>query len=439
MAETVGLQEEVPRRVRDVVQGALRDFPVVALEGPRSVGKSTLLRSLADAHAGQLVDLDDLDIRESVQSEPGLYVRGDGPVFVDEFRRVPEVLDAIKTELNRDGSAGHFVITGSTRYTALPMQAQSLTGRVRRIEVGLLSVGEVTGVEETFVAMLTVDPSNCAHDSALSTTTREEYAEQVVAGGFPIALQLPTRSARLTWFDEYVALVLSRDVLELSRIRQRRRLPVLLNRLAAQTASVLKLAEAASAAEIDKGTAEDYVQLLEAVFMVRRVPAWGTTLGARVSSSSKLHVLDSGIAARLLRLTPERLLAADPAALTEFGHLLETFVVGEIHKQVSWLSTPLDIGHFRTRDGEEVALVLEGPDGSVTGVEVKASARVKGAEKGFAALRRRAGDRFAGGVLLYLGDRVVRLGDGVLAVPVDRLWKSGPAPSSEMPTAGAHS
>jgi hypothetical protein len=94
------------------------------------------------------------------------------------------------------------------------------------------------------------------------------------------------------------------------------------------------------------------------------------------SARPKVHVVDSGIAARLLRLTPDKLARRDPSALTERGHLLETFVVGELLKQASWLDGIAGLGHRRTRDGDEVDLVAEGDDDAVVAFEVKASQRV---------------------------------------------------------------
>jgi predicted AAA+ superfamily ATPase len=90
-------------------------------------------------------------------------------------------------------------------------------------------------------------------------------------------------------------------------------------------------------------------KLLEAVFLICRLPAWGTTLGSRVAKHPKLHLVDSGVMAWLLSLTPEKIAQAMPAALTDYGHLLETFAVGEILKQASWSDAPVTTRHFRTQ------------------------------------------------------------------------------------------
>ena len=105
--------------------------PVVILTGPRTVGKSTLLAALAAKFDRPVLDLDRPDARAAAASDPGFIVSGPGPVLIDEFQHVPEILDAIKAELNTDTRPGRYVLTGSTRYSVLPQAAQSLTGRAQ--------------------------------------------------------------------------------------------------------------------------------------------------------------------------------------------------------------------------------------------------------------------------------------------------------------------
>ena len=153
-------------------------------------------------------------------------------------------------------------------------------------------------------------------------------------------------------------------------------MPRLVARLGGQSAQVLNVSRAAADVGIENSTAEHYVRLLEAAFVIYRLPAWGTTLRARSSAKPKVHFVDSGLAGRMLRVTEARLGAAQPQAMTELGHLLETFCVGEMLKQASWMGSPPQPGHWRTHDGDEVDLVLERDDGALAGVEVKAGERV---------------------------------------------------------------
>lgn len=410
----------VTRRVEALVAERLPDEQVILLEGPRSVGKSTLLRTVATAHQVEVIDLDDLATRDAAAADPALLVSGPAPVCLDEYQHAPAVLDAIKAELNRDGRPGRFLLTGSTRHSALPTVAQALTGRLHRIPVLPLSQGEIAGVHERFLAELLngrADPPQVR-----STTSREDYINRVVAGGFPLAIQRG-QTARNRWFDDYTRLTLERDVRDLSHLRQGAMLPALTNKLAGQTAQVLNITAAAAGVGLDRATADSYVKLLEAVFLFHRLPAWGTTLTTRSGASPKIHVLDSGVAARLLRLTPAKLAERTPSALTEFGHLLETFVVGELLKQASWLDEVAVTGHWRTHDDDEVDLVVERDDGAIVGFEVKAASRVPGDDmRGLRKLREATKDRFLAGVVLYLGERSYTYEDRLHVMPVDRLW-----------------
>ena len=157
---------------------------------------------------------------------------------------------------------------------------------------------------------------------------------------------------------------------------------------------------------------------------VHRLPAWGTTPRARASSKPKIHFVDSGVAARALRVTESRLAAAEPQTMTELGHLLETFCVGEALKQASWMDSPPQAGHWRTHDGDEVDLVLERDDGALAALEVKAAERVRDSDfRSLRKLREALGERFLGGVALHLGPHAHTHEDRLHAIPADRLWR----------------
>lgn len=411
----------VERRLKPLVCDLLAEEPVIAIHGPRAVGKTTLLRHIADAHGVQVVDLDDLATRGAVADDPALFVAGSAPVCIDEYQHVPDLLDAIKTELNRETRPGRFVITGSTRHDALPAAAQSLTGRLHRMTIYPLSQGEVAGVHENFLDMLLEDASTLV-TATPSSTTRDDYIARVTTGGFPMALGR-SETARNRWFDNYVSLSLQRDAQELSRIRQRESLPRLLARLAGQTAQLLNIRAAAEQAGLTPDTGLNYTRLLEDLYLIHRLPAWGKTLRARAVATPKLHVVDSGLASRLLRLGPTKLARHDATSVQQFGHLLESFVVFEVLKQASWLPAVAGTGHWRTHDGIEVDLILELDDGRIIAIEVKASSKVAGNDlNGLSALRDTLGDAFAVGVALHTGQRSYTPKDRIHVMPIDRLW-----------------
>ena len=142
------------RRLVDVAEARFAEEPVLVLNGPRTVGKSTLLGQLAARLGRPVIDCDDPATRSAVRADPGRFVESAEPVLIDEYQHVPELLDAIKAQLNRDLRPGRYVLAGSTRYAAIPAAAEALTGRVDIIPVLPLTQGEIDGIRETFVARL---------------------------------------------------------------------------------------------------------------------------------------------------------------------------------------------------------------------------------------------------------------------------------------------
>lgn len=103
--------------------------------------------------------------------------------------------------------------------------------------------------------------------------------------------------------------------------------------------------------------------------------------------------------------------------------MLETFVVGELRKQVSWADPRISLYHYRTAGGSEVDVLLEKPDGSVVGVEVKAGATVSPSDfTALKELRDQLGKKFIVGIVLYTGDQMVPFGDKLWLVPLPALW-----------------
>lgn len=400
----------------------MAETAVLALQGARSVGKSTVLGEIAAWHGAGIVDLDDSSQTELVAASPADYVRGDSPVCIDEYQRVPELLQAIKAELNRRHAPGRYVLTGSTRFESLPRATQSLTGRIQFLDILPFSQGEIEGVHEEFLHLAITQPDRLVRRRP-SSTSRAEYAERVCRGGLPIAINLDDR-ARRRWFDAYLAQSLSSDVPELEGVRRLGALAKLFDRLAAQTGQLLNVSAAARAIDLEARTADNYTHLLTDLFLVGRLPAWGRTLRSRVGKTPKVHLVDSGLAAHMLRLSPHKLAQLDPASLTEFGHLLETFVVGELLKQASWHDDVREVAHWHTHDDHEVDLLIETYDGSVVGFEVKArSATVNKDMVGLRALRELLGSQFRAGFVLTTGEHSGRLEDRIYTCPIDSLWQ----------------
>ncbi len=411
----------IARRIAPVVARRSAATPVLLLEGPRGVGKSTLLSGLAESSHVPVIDLDREDYRQIAVNSPAAVVAEAPPVVIDEYQRVPALLDAIKARLNRETRAGMFLLAGSASFDSLPRGTQALTGRVQRVPVMPLTQTEIDGTANNLLER--AFEGDVAHTVRLVSTTRVEYAERVMRGGMPLALAHEAEADRARWFEAHVRQSIERDAGELRRIGRRSDLGAVLTRTVGQTASVLNVAKVASDVSPSWGTTSAYIELLESLFLVARLPAWGVTLLPRSVEAPKIHVVDSGIGAHLLRLSAAKLSRLDPSAMTEFGHLLESFVVQELIRQSTWMDAPVTAGYWRTRDNVEVDLVLERHDGAVVAVEVKAGDHVqKGQVAPLRALRDRLGASFAAGLILYTGAAGYEVDDRIHVLPIERLW-----------------
>ena len=416
------------RRTTETAGRRSKTEAVILLEGPRSTGKSTLIRALAAKFKTRVFDFDDPVVREDAARDPLFYTRptGTAPILIDEYQRVPAILDGIKTRMNVSSHPGQFILTGSTSHNALPGSVQALTGRVHRMRIHPFAQSELEGTKPDLIARILThaDLATDREKNRPSTETRETYMNRIAAGGFPLAVMRSSSRTRNRWFDDYVRQIIDRDIPGIAKVRNNRGLAELLRKLASQTAQIFVLENTGRTLALDSGTIRNYIQLLEDVFVICQLPAWGRTLQSRVSAKPKLYISDSGLAARLMGLTTEKLMTREAAAITEYGHLLETFVALELLKELSWQDDTFLTGHWHTHEGKEVDFVMETMDGSLYGFEIKAAGRA-GAEafEGLVALRKFAGSAFKGGFVFYTGPLAFRFDDKLYALPVSRLWE----------------
>jgi len=170
---------------------------------------------------------------------------------------------------------------------------------------------------------------------------------------------------------------------------------------------------------VPASTVKRYLDLLELLFVIRRIPAWSTNLTTRAISTPKLLMTDSGLAGHLAGATIRRA----RQATTPVGPLLENFVLGELARQLSWTCGQVRLHHYRDRDGYEVDAVLEHASGHVVAVEVKASETVRADDfRAVQRIARRVGDRLVAGVVLHAGQTPLPFGERLRAWPISSLW-----------------
>lgn len=405
----------IPRLASPRIREALADTRVVLVTGPRQSGKTTLVRTFEDATRPYFT-LDDAATLASARSDPVGFVRTLDGAIIDEIQRAPDLILAIKASVDRDERPGRFLLTGSANLATVPTVADSLAGRMAIVPLLPLAQAEVEGTAGDFLDRLF---AGAPLAGAGADETGEALVERVLRGGYPEVLRRPTSSRRQAWLEDYVGQILDRDVRDVSQIEQLDRLPRLLQVLAEHAAQLVNHSSYGAALGLSNVTASRYVAVLERLYLVRTLMPWSTNQLNRLVKSPKLHFVDTGLLGAMRGMEAP----IDPADRGRFGPVLESFVVSELVKLASWSAGRIAFSHFRTRDQDEVDLVLEDRRGRVVGIEVKASATIRAEDfRGLRRLAQAAGDRFLRGVVLYDHDLSLPFGDGFEAVPLSALW-----------------
>lgn len=220
----------------------------------------------------------------------------------------------------------------------------------------------------------------------------DALTETVLRGGYPEAVSRATPRRRTAWARQYVDALIQRDVRDV-----------------------------AGKIGLDHKTAARYVGVFEQMYLLNRVAPWGRNRLSRVVKTPKLQFIDSGLLSTLVELSPD----AVRRDRTRFGHVLETFVYGELRKHATTAEGYYSLGYYRDHDQIEVDIVVENRRGDVVGVEVKASASVMASDfRGLKQLASLAGEQFKLGVILYDGTETLPMGDRLWAAPISTLWGS---------------
>lgn len=407
----------IERRARRTILEALGDTRVVVVVGARQVGKSTLaLEMVSHDFPATVINLDERATREAVLADPaGTLAEIDGAAFIDEVQRGGnDLLLEIKAAVDRDTRPGRFLLTGSANLLATRRTFEALTGRMEIVRLSPLTQTEIEGSAASIVDALFADEPARVQEAPKG---RRAFVERVVRGGYPAVLRRTGRR-REAWFASYLEAALGRDLRELSDAHKLREMPRLLQLIAAQSANLFVVSSIAQRLGLDHRTVSAYCDLLEAAFLIRRIPGWRPGIGAREARTPKVHVADSGLLCHLLGADVTRLSGDDQVT----GKALESFVAMEVARHADWAQVDTRLFHYRS-GRREVNLVLESRSGEIACVEVKAAASFGPRDwRAMEALRDERGDAFRSGFLLYAGERTLPLGDRLWAVPISALW-----------------
>ena len=304
-------------------------FPVVTIEGPRQSGKTTLARAVFPSYS--YANLEDVSARQLAEKDPrGFFERFKPPAIIDEIQRVPELLSAIQSEVDRLGGNGHFILTGSHQPRLKEGIAQSLAGRTALLTLLPLSIRELrcSGI----------------------TLSRDEY----IFKGFLPAIYDREQNPNDA-YEAYYRTYVEKDVRQLINVSHQNEFELFVRLLAGRVGQVVNLEGMAGEVGVSSTTLKEWLSVLEASFIVFKLPPYYNNFGKRFVKSPKIYFTDVGLAAHLLEITEPSQVMRDPLA----GGLFENLVVVEA------LKTRLNSGwrpslyYIRGKAGLEIDLVLE--------------------------------------------------------------------------------
>ncbi len=411
----MSLVSNYPRQAEASVRRALTDTRVVAITGPRQSGKTTLARRFAESGRAYFT-LDDRATLDAALGDPVAFVRNIDRAIIDEVQRAPEILLAIKRSVDEDQRSGRFLLTGSANLATIATIRDSLAGRIETTTLYPLSRSELRRRKRpTFVDKV----MNGAIPSPEETLTRESLVRIITTGGFPEAIGRKTERRRQDWHRAYLDSVLGRDLPEIANLHGSSRLPRLVTIAAQYAGQLVNLTEIGRETALDHKTVDHYLQILEQLYLLKRLQPWHRNELSRIVKTPKLHFIDSGLLTALRSYSVRRL-AQNPTLL---GPVLEGFAFSELLKYVLLARERVAIYHYRDRDQLEVDFVLEHEDGRIVGIEVKANASVTGRDfRGLNRLAASAGKTFVQGIVLYDGEQTIAFAENMRAVPLPSLW-----------------
>ncbi len=323
------MQTLVKRNVESDILKDFRNFPVVAILGPRQSGKSTLAKMLKDK-IDNLVYLDlesPADLRKLDDPELFFEVNRQKTVCLDEIQLKPELFPVLRSIVDRSGRKGQILILGSASQKLIRQGSESLAGRISFIELTPFLISEIMALPDY---------------SELNFWFR---------GGYPDSFLATDDSTSVRWRENYLRSFIERDLPQLGVRVTAKNLRRLLTMCAHIQGQLFNSSRLAASLGVSYHTVRDYIDLFEQTYMIRSLPPYEVNLKKRIVKSSKVYIRDSGLLHTLLEIQDFNALMGHPV----FGASWEGFALENILGAIeSWRSF-----FYRTSSGSEVDLILE--------------------------------------------------------------------------------
>jgi predicted AAA+ superfamily ATPase len=382
----------------------LKHFRIVSINGPRQTGKTTLAKHIADTLDMEYFTFDKDTTFKTAQLDPINFVDqvSKKPCVVDEIQLVPQIIKALKLSVDQVNQNGMFLLTGSADIVKMSSIKESLAGRMVSVDLYPFSQYELKGKSSNIIDILF---SKEFTTLSIENITLEHITNVIISGSYPSVYNKPKRLIH-NWFETYIQARVEKDLSLIKRITNDNKSEVLklLKLLANNTASILKYNSLAQHLSIKDMTVKSNIEILEALYLVKRLKPYFTNKGKREIKSPKIHFVDTGLVSHLLGVDANSLILEDRKTL---GHLLENFVYSELLKHTTYSQNITQLYHYKDGD-KEVDIVCEQNNGKIIGIEIKSSATIKTTDlNGLVRLAKNSGNKFINGFVFYTGNEIL--------------------------------
>jgi predicted AAA+ superfamily ATPase len=320
-----------------------KQYPVLTIVGPRQSGKTTLCQKVFEEYS--YVSLENLEEREQAIHDPKSFLaRFKEPLIIDEIQRVPSILSYIQTRVDSSKKNGSYILTGSQQFELMESLSQSLAGRTAILKLLPLTIKEL-------------------HDHYKIYNSLEDY---LYTGFYPRIYDQNLNPTESNSF--YLSTYVERDIRSLINIKDFLLFDRFLKVCASRTGQLLNMTSIGNECGISHNTVNQWLSLLEASFIVYRVPPHFRNFSKRIIKSPKLFFYDVGFASYLLGIEAKEQLINHPLK----GALFETLAVGELLKARYNAVKGSNLFFFRDSLGNEVDCLLDHGSYCVP-VEIKSS------------------------------------------------------------------